>query len=108
MKGTLCSIRRFRLYAVNAEAQCNIGALFAEGLGVSRNSVTAIGWYRKAAEQDYARAMYNLGAMYGKGEGVSRDYTEAEKWIRMAAEAGFSGAQYQLGIMFLNPHISRS
>ena len=57
----------------------------------------AVKWYRKAAEQGYARAQNNLGECYYNGEGVAEDYTEAVKWFRKAAEQGNAIAQYHLG-----------
>ena len=55
----------------------------------------AVKWYRKAAEQGYAKAQYNLGVMYFKGEGVADD-AEAVKWYRKSAEQGFAFAQRNL------------
>ena len=57
-------------------------------------------WYRKAAEQGYARAQHNLGMMYRDGEGVPRDYAEALKWFSKAAVQGDARAQASLGIMY--------
>ena len=64
------------------------------------NYTKAIEWYRKSAEQGYARAQYNLGVMYQNGYGISQDYTEAVKWCRKAAEQGDATAQSNLGWMY--------
>lgn len=40
----------------SAEDQANIGAYFAAGLGVPQDSVRAIFWYNRAAEQGIPRA----------------------------------------------------
>ena len=37
------------------------------GSGVEQDDATAVGWYRKAADQGDANAQYNLGVMYEKG-----------------------------------------
>ena len=39
------------------------------GKGVSQNYEEAVKWYRKVAEQDYARGQCNLGYMYESGRG---------------------------------------
>jgi tetratricopeptide (TPR) repeat protein len=62
----------------------------------------AVKWYRKGAEQGYAKAQSNLGYMYYEGYGVTRDYREAIKWYRKSAEQGNADAQYNLGEMYQN------
>lgn len=64
------------------------------------NYAEAVKWYRKAAEQGYARAQTNFGYMYEKGYGVTQNYTEAVKWYRKAAEQGEAMAQNNLGWMY--------
>ena len=59
-------------------------------------------WYRKAAEQGYARAQRSLGNHYYKGIGVARDYAEAVRWYRSAADQGDAPAQYSLGVCHFN------
>jgi TPR repeat protein len=44
-----------------------------------------VSWYRKAAEQGYARAYNNLGTMYALGQGVPLDYVQAHKWFGLAS-----------------------
>ncbi len=60
----------------------------------------AVKWYRKAAEQGYAKAQYNLGSMYDMGLGVPQDYEEAVKWYRKAAEQGYAESQRRLGYAY--------
>ena len=65
-----------------------------------QNDTEAVKWYRKAAEQGYAKAQYNLGFMYERGQGVLQDDTGAVKWYRKAAEQGLALAQSSLGLMY--------
>ena len=51
-----------------------------------RGAVAAVKWYRKAAEQGYARAQFSLGAMYANGRGVPRNDAAAEKWFQRWAK----------------------
>ena len=47
----------------HAGAQCNLGAMYANGQGVPQNFKEALVWYRKAADQGDAGAQFNLGVM---------------------------------------------
>jgi TPR repeat protein len=70
--------------AGQAEAQFDLGVLYAQGLGVQRDMTTAERWYRKAAEQGNAEAEFALGQMYSRGWGVPRDEADALRWFQMA------------------------
>ncbi len=84
----------------DAEAQFELGLMYDEGYGVSRDNQEAAKWYRKAAEQGDAGAQYLLGYMYDKGKGVPQNYQEAFKWTRKAADQGLAYAQSRLGYMY--------
>jgi TPR repeat protein len=70
--------------AGQAEAQFDLGVLYAQGLGVRRDLTEAANWYRKSAEQGNAEAEYALGQMYSLGWGVPRDEADALRWFQMA------------------------
>lgn len=70
--------------AGQAEAQFDLGVLYAQGLGVQRDLTVAERWYRKAAEQGNAEAEFALGQMYSRGWGVPRDEADALRWFQMA------------------------
>ena len=59
-------------------------------------------WFRRAAEQGYARAQLNLGRLYHDGDGVPQDDKEALGWARLAAEQGYAEAQFTLGLVYEN------
>lgn len=84
----------------NAIAQHNVGLMYKNGQGVTRNYAEAAKWFRKAADQGVASSQYNLAIMYDSGRGVSRDYATAAKWYRKAAEQGDPASQYNLGGMY--------
>ena len=44
--------------------------MYYNGEGIPENDAEAVKWYRKAADQGYAKAQYNLGVMYYSGDGV--------------------------------------
>jgi uncharacterized protein len=83
-----------------ANAQNNLGVLYAKGEGVPQDYAAAMSWYRKAAEQGSAYAQDSIGLMYTNGEGVPKDYAAAVSWYRKAAEQGFANAQNNLGLMY--------
>src|SRR5438105_12038483 len=84
-----------------AEAQNNLGALYARGLGVKKDDNEATKWYRAAAEQGLADAESNLGFQYERGAGgVAQDYGEALMWYKRAAAQGNASAEFSLGLLF--------
>ena len=91
----------------NVNVQYNLGKMYDDGKGVLRDDVESVRWYRKAANQGYAKAQFLLGTMYENGEGVTKDKARAGKWYRMsirgllvAAKQGDAEAQYFLGCAY--------
>ena len=84
----------------HADAQYNLGLLYAKGQGVSKDDAQAQQWYEKAAAQGHADAQVNLGILYDYGRGVAQDYKKAVYWYRLSAKQGNELAQRQLGLMF--------
>jgi TPR repeat protein len=74
--------------------------MFYLGKGEPQDYTEAVRWYRKAADQGYAKAQFNLSDMYRDGKGVPQDYAEAVRWCRKAAEQGDTKAQDGLAFMF--------
>ena len=62
------ALKGFRTLAErgDADAQHNLGAMYASGEGVVQDNTEAVRWYRKAAEQGHADAQNKLGVMYGE------------------------------------------
>jgi len=86
----------------SADAQYNLGVLYANGHGVPQGYGTARQWYEKAAAQGHASAQYNLGVLYEKGQGVPQDYGTARRWWEQAAAKGDAMAQTNLGALYTN------
>jgi TPR repeat protein len=80
-----------------ADAQFNLGVLYAGGDGVERDDTKAAEWYRSAALQGHAKAQLALGIMHETGRGVVQDYRQAADWYRKAGLQGDAGAQSVLG-----------
>ena len=66
--------------------------MFADGLGIERDTVAAAGWYRQAALQGYLPAQYSLGVQYFMGTGVPQDSVLAYVWTSIAATSGHEEA----------------
>src|SRR5713101_7840863 len=71
----------------NAEAQLNLGLLYATGEGVPQEDAEALKWFRLAAAQGNAGAQFNLGILYYEGQGVPQENVQAYKWLTLAVGA---------------------
>lgn len=87
-----------------AEAQCELGHMYAEGLGVTQDPEKSEHWYRMAANQGDIDAMVSLGTMYYSGVedyGIHKDFNTAFHYYSDAAYAGDADAQLYLAYMYL-------
>ena len=76
-----------------ADAQFNLGNMYAKGLGVPQDSAEAVHWYYEAADSGDAGFQFNLGNMYANGTGVPQDSVEAYMWLTLATSRAFGNAQ---------------
>jgi TPR repeat protein len=86
--------------AGDANAELQLGIIYAKGEGVAQNYTTAANWFRAAANQGVARAQYDLGVLYERGRGVPVDLNEAAAWYLKAATAKHPLAQYNLAVCY--------
>ncbi len=100
----------FYLKAANrniAPAQCELGFLYAEGLGVLRDDHKATRLFRLAAIQGYAKAQFNLAFMItknrtGSDRSILEDsqaYEEMLVWYRKAAVQDYQPALYNIAVV---------
>jgi serine/threonine protein kinase len=82
------------------ESLNELGFMYKQGLGVSKDLNKAASYFRKAAMGGYAPSQINLGIMYFKGQGVQKNDGEAAKWFRKAAENGDAEGQFYLATMY--------
>ena len=83
--------------AGDAEAQFQLGQMYALGHGFKQNFKTAAEWYEKAAAQGNAKARTALGLLYYYGIGVEEDKEKAGEWFEKAAAQDDATAQRYLG-----------
>ncbi len=76
--------------------------MYRDGHGVHRDDAEAVKWYRRAADQGYAKAQNNLGGMYADGQGVGQNETRAYLWFSLAAEQGDADAIKNLDLVARN------
>ena len=94
----------FKLWKIAAKegdamAQCNLGACYCSGKGVTLDYRKALKWFRRSAAQGNDVAQCNIGNCYHNGQGVRQNVDEAVKWYRKAAEQGDEGAKKELKSM---------
>jgi len=63
-----------------AVAQFNLGLMYVNGQGVSKDEIEAMKWYRLAADQGRSDAQYQLGHLSYQ----QNNFAEAVKWIRLS------------------------
>ena len=72
----------------NVRAQFVLGYIYYHAKGVAEDSVQAVMWWHKAAEQGHAEAQWELGNAYVRGQGVIRDIATGYAWYSIAADNG--------------------
>ena len=82
-----------------AVAQYQLGLLYANGQGVTKDDAKARQWYEKAAVQGHTEAQVNLGVLLMYARGGQQDYKMAVYYLRLAANQGNDLAQRRLGQM---------
>jgi TPR repeat protein len=86
----------------DADAQLQIGLMYANGVRLLNDYTKAVEYLRKAADQGKARAQGSLGFMYATGLGVPRDTVEAVKLFGKAAIQDDFAARMNLAFMYEN------
>ena len=92
------------------EAKYQLGYFYDNGIGVRKNSRTAMIYYKYAAlfhlnteydpsEQNSDEA-HKIGCFYRDGTGVPIDHGVAARWFRIAADDGYMFAQNDLGCLY--------
>jgi len=80
----------------NAEAQYQLGMMFAEGTGGTKDDVRARALFEKAAAQNHPGALERMGAFAQEGRGGSKDTDAAKAYYEKAAALGDEEAKKAL------------
>jgi TPR repeat protein len=84
----------------NHEAQCKLGLMYENGLGVGIDTTEAVKYYRLSANQGNMSALYYLGFCYFNGIGLEKDQAIAVKLYFKSAQKGYAAAQNNLGFCY--------
>jgi len=79
--------RHAATYFGDPEAQYQLGRMYLEGTGTSKNAVQASRWLRLAADMGQRNAQALLGSMLFKGKDVSRQAAMGLFWLTVAKDA---------------------
>lgn len=86
-----------------ADAQCYLGMKLNDGYArIPPDSIKAVEWFKKAADQDHPQGIYELAVAYYTGEGVEEDEELAVHLFRRAGEKNVPAAAYMLGDCLLD------
>lgn len=77
----------------DAEAQFQLGWLYANGQGLRQNPTAAADWWERAARAGHPDAHLAIAQAYQKGRGRKKDLNEAVHWMLVAARNGNDEAQ---------------
>jgi len=83
-----------------AEALCQLGCCYYDGLGVSQSYERAAELFQQAAAKGHAGGQVCLGDMYRDGLGVPQSYERAAELMKQAAAQGHADAQNNLGALY--------
>lgn len=70
------------------------------GVGVSRNDLKAVDYFRRSAELGYLQAQVTLGYFYDTGIVISQDSAQAADWYKKAAKQDDRLADWLLGRLY--------
>lgn len=84
----------------NARALNNLGYMYSEGEGVTKDVSRATTYYRRSAALHNKDGLHSLGLAYEYGLGIKKDLHKARKLFQESADLGNSSAQYELGHMY--------
>lgn len=82
--------------ANSAEAQFQLGVMYAQGTGGPKDEVAARALFEKAAAQNHAGALEWLGAFAQSGRGGAQDTRAAKAYYERAAALGDDDAKAAL------------
>ncbi|WP_418319355.1 tetratricopeptide repeat protein [Piscinibacter sakaiensis] len=86
------------------EAQYEVGAMLANGIGTERDVVEALVWFKAAAAKGHPTAQYLLAVAFANGVGTDKDEFQAVQWFFKAAEQGNEKAVLKLATRLSENH----
>ena len=95
------AVKWYRMAAAQGhpDAENELGTMYHEGTGVTRDYGLAMKWYLYADADGNTNAPYNLGLLYEYGLGVAKDLNQSLGWYRKAEARGHVHATDKLDIL---------
>lgn len=87
--------------AGHAGAMAQLGALYAEGRGVSQDLARAVELFQRSVDAGSPDGMSHLGVAYLAGDGVEPDTLKARELFERGAALGDATCMHNLGILYL-------
>jgi Sel1 repeat len=88
------------------DAQFNLGALYASGVGRQRSDEEAFNWFLRAANQGHSHGMLIVAGLYASGRGIAKDNVKAYTWAYIVSSASqvdeYSNGARQLMSLLMN------
>ena len=84
----------------DAKACYNLGLMYQDGDGVTKNLDEAVKWYTKSANLGYKEAQYTLGALVFQRQIQTISYPQAVTYYEQAAQQGHVKSQLNLGMLY--------
>lgn len=78
------------------DANLQLGMMYQDGIGVTRDPALAIRWFQKPAEEGNPWAQFSMGELLSEVEGMTGDAPAALEWFRKAAGLGYAEAKEML------------
>ena len=96
------ALREWQPLAEQGQAgpQYQLGLLYGNGKGVTKDDAKARLWHEKAAIQGHTEAQVNLGILLMYARGGQQDYKMAVYYLRLASNKGNDLAQRRLGELY--------
>lgn len=85
----------------DAKACYNLGLMYQNGDGVTKNLDEAVKWYTKSADLNYAEAQYTLASLVFQRQIQSISYPQAVTYYEQAAKLVHVKSQLNLGMLYL-------
>jgi hypothetical protein len=89
----------------NAAIMHRLGRMYLGGIGVARDDVEAIGWFRKGAAAGSIDATTMLAICLLEGRGTGKDPQEGVYLLKAAAEKNNPEAMYRLGVLLVQGQV---
>jgi len=76
----------------NAQAQFDLGLMYAKGEEIKKDEREAFSWFHKAARNNNVEAKFYMGLSFAQGRGVRKEAHLARYWFKLAVKAGHKQA----------------